>query len=81
MGSVAPTREPSDHDLRGPLPHPSSDQIREQFERILADPSLQASARRRALLRYLVEETLAGRSDRLKGYTIALAVFGRDDWI
>jgi len=30
-------------------------------------------------LRYIVEETLAGRADRIKGYTIAVAVFGRDE--
>jgi hypothetical protein len=27
----------------------------------------------------LVGEALAGRGDRLKGYAIAVAVFGRDD--
>lgn len=32
----------------------------------------------RGFLRYLVEQTLAGRADRLKGYTIATAVFERD---
>ena len=30
------------------------------------------------LLRYLVKESLAGRSDQLKGYTIGLEVFSRD---
>ncbi|WP_436636862.1 tetratricopeptide repeat protein [Microbaculum sp. FT89] len=49
------------------------------MERILSSPDLQASDRRRAFLRYVVEETLAGRADRLKGFTVALAVFGRDE--
>jgi hypothetical protein len=40
---------------------------------------LQGSARRRDLLRYLVEETLAGRGGQLKGYSVALAVFARDE--
>jgi TolB-like protein len=31
------------------------------------------------MLRFLVEERLAGRADRLKGFTIAVAVFGRDE--
>lgn len=31
------------------------------------------------LLRYLIEEALAGRADRLKGFSIAVAVFGRDE--
>jgi TolB-like protein/Tfp pilus assembly protein PilF len=31
------------------------------------------------MLRYVVEETLAGRSDGIKGYTIGVNVFGRGD--
>lgn len=34
--------------------------------------------RGRTFLRYLVEQTLAGHADRLKGYTIGTAVFERD---
>ena len=52
--------------------------VREALERILASPGFEASARHRRLLEYLVEETLAGRADRLKGLTIAIDVFGRD---
>ena len=37
-----------------------------------------SSPRRRAFLRYLVEETLAGHADGLKGYSLGLAVFGRE---
>lgn len=37
-----------------------------------------ASDRLRNFLRFVVEETLAGRPDRLKAYTIALEVLGRD---
>ncbi|WP_132518455.1 hypothetical protein [Rhizobium sp. BK376] len=58
---------------------PSPRERRLQMERILANPTLQASARRRLLLRYVVEETLDGRADFLKGYPIARAVFGRDE--
>jgi adenylate cyclase len=58
---------------------PSSDEVRAQLRRILAEPTLQASPARRELLRFVVDETLAGRADRLKGFTIALAVFGRQD--
>jgi TolB-like protein len=58
---------------------PGAADICAQLDRILADPTLQASPRRRALLRFLVEESLAGRADRLKGFTVALAVFGRDE--
>ena len=48
------------------------------LERILASPGFDASARNRRFLEYIVEETLAGRADRLKGLTIAIDVFGRD---
>jgi TolB-like protein len=58
---------------------PSPEDVRAQMRRILADPTLQASPARRELLRFVVEETLGGRADRLKGFTIALAVFGRTD--
>lgn len=49
------------------------------MRRILADPTLQASQRRRELLHFVVEEALAGRADRLKGIAIALAVFDRKE--
>jgi TolB-like protein len=58
---------------------PPAASVREQLERILADPTFQASPGRRELLRYIVEESLAGRAERLKGFTIAQAVFGRGD--
>jgi len=52
--------------------------VRNHLEHIIASPDFEASARRRKLLRYLVEETLAGRGDKLKGYAVAIAVFERD---
>lgn len=60
-------------------PQPPPDEVRAQMQRILAGPTLQGSSARRELLRFIVEETLAGRAGRLKGFTIALAVFGRKD--
>ncbi|MBJ6373125.1 hypothetical protein [Sedimentitalea arenosa] len=55
----------------------SAENIRRQLDRILAFPELQSSDRRREMLRYVVEESLAGREDELKATTIAMAVFGR----
>ena len=52
--------------------------VREELERILGSPGFEASARNRRFLEYIVEETLAGRGDRLKGVSIAIDVFGRD---
>ncbi len=60
----------------GQRPAPSPDDIAGALARILATPPFRSN-RRRALLGYLVEETLAGRGDRLKGYAVATEVFGR----
>ena len=57
---------------------PSADEVREQLERVIASPEFSASERDRKFLRYVVEETLAGRADRIKGYSIGTEVFGRD---
>ncbi|MEZ5861692.1 MAG: hypothetical protein R3D28_22375, partial [Geminicoccaceae bacterium] len=53
--------------------------VRRQLARILASPSFDASERNRRFLEHVVEETLAGRGDRIKAYGVALEVFGRDD--
>lgn len=55
------------------------EEIRAELDRILAGADFRGSPRRRDLLSYLIEETLAGRADRLKGYSIAVSVFGRGE--
>jgi len=57
---------------------PPPDVIRRQVQQILASSNFDASIRNRKFLQFIVEETLAGHGDRLKGYTIALEVFDRD---
>ena len=58
---------------------PSNDpaDILAALDALLGDPAFQASARNKQFLRFVVEETLAGRGDRIKSYTIAVDVFGR----
>ena len=51
--------------------------IAEQVQRILADPRFARSAILSRLLRFTVEETLAGRGDRLKEYVLGVEVCGR----
>lgn len=51
--------------------------VRAQLDRILNSAPFQQSQRRRRFLEYVVNETLAGRGERLKGYSIALEVFDR----
>src|SRR5262245_30894512 len=53
--------------------------IRQQLDRILHSGPFLQSRRLQRFLEYLVNETLAGRSERLKGYTIALEVFDRPE--
>ena len=53
--------------------------IRQQLDRILNSGPFHQSQRRQRFLEYLVNETLAGRSERLKGYNIALEVFDRPE--
>lgn len=57
---------PLDHDL-----------IRQQFQKIIASSEFQATSRQRNFLTFVITESLAGRSDNLKGYTVATQVFGR----
>lgn len=61
------------------LLRPSDDAVRSQLALILGSAVFQGSQRRRDLLSYLVEETLQGRSHLIKGYSVALAVFGREE--
>ncbi len=61
-------------------PNPLSEtKIREQLARILAWEPFGRSRRQSALLSYLVEESLAGRGERIKATSIAMEVFGRDE--
>jgi TolB-like protein len=53
--------------------------IREQLDRILTHREFHATDKMRDFLRFVVEEKLAGRASRLKGYTIATRVFARGD--
>ena len=53
--------------------------IREQLVRILNSGPFHGSQRRQRFLEYLVNETLAGRGERLKAYSVALEVFERPE--
>src|SRR5579864_5147069 len=57
-----------------PIP---GDSIRVQLEKILASSRFAHSGRLKRFLRFSVEETLAGRADNLKEYTLALEVFDK----
>jgi tetratricopeptide (TPR) repeat protein len=57
--------------------HGSSAAIRETLDRIFSSSHFRDSPQLIAFLRYVTEETLAGRADNLKGYSIALEALGR----
>lgn len=57
---------------------PAAPAVRETLERLLASETFGRSERARKLLRYLVEREQAGEADRLKGFSIAIDVFGKD---
>src|SRR5205085_10953071 len=48
-----------------------------ELDKILKSPVFSAAGRPSRLLRYLVEETLNGRGDSLKEYTMGTCVLGR----
>src|SRR5215212_115510 len=57
---------------------PSAEDVRAELERLLASPDLDLPPRGRKFLRYIVDETLAGRAERIKAYTVGTDVFERD---
>ena len=51
--------------------------VREHLGRIIRSPAFAKASRLQAFLRFVVEQTLAGRQDAIKEYAIALEVCGR----
>jgi TolB-like protein len=58
-------------------PAPPVAEIRAALERILRSRGFRNAGRASDFLRFAVDKTLAGELDRLKGYAIAMHVFGR----
>jgi len=69
--------EKIDHACHGAGTMPDAASVRGELARILVSQCFATSERMRALIEYLVNQTLDGRADRLKEYTIAVEVFGR----
>ncbi|AZO81956.1 MULTISPECIES: adenylate cyclase [unclassified Bosea (in: a-proteobacteria)] len=57
---------------------PSADDVRAELDRLIASPEFNIPGRAKKFLRYIVEETLAGRAARIKAYTVGTEVFDRD---
>src|SRR5262245_1258025 len=56
---------------------PTAAEVRDALERILRSRCFEHATRASDFLRFVVGKTLAGERDQLKGYTIAIHVFGR----
>ncbi|WP_038362000.1 hypothetical protein [Bosea sp. 117] len=65
-------------DGRVSIDTPAVTDVQRQVERILASAGLKRANRLADFLAYIVEETLEGRQDRIKAYSIGIEVFGRD---
>jgi adenylate cyclase len=52
--------------------------IQDALQRVVASRDFMNSERKRRFLKFVVQETLAGRADRIKAYSIALDAFDRD---
>jgi TolB-like protein/Flp pilus assembly protein TadD len=59
------------------ISQPDAAQVRAYLDTLFASPEFAASGRKNQLLRYLVEQTLAGHADRITEYGIGLDVFER----
>jgi len=57
---------------------PAAPAVRDVLRRVLESDTFSRSERARKLLTYLVETQQRGDSERLKGFTIAMDVFGKD---
>jgi len=55
----------------------SGNEVRKQLQRLLANTTFRATEAQRSFLSFVVEKTLAGETDEIKGYTVATRVFGR----
>lgn len=56
-----------------------ADIVRQELNRLCEDELFRDTTRVKRLLRYVTEETLQGRGDRLKGYTLGVEVFDRPE--
>src|SRR3954471_3677214 len=61
------------------LQAPDQCAIRAELDRIAASRPFDTSPRLTSFLRFVVESTLAGRGERLKGYTIGVEALGRSE--
>src|SRR5262249_55639629 len=57
----------------------ADDKVAEQLNRILASKAFRQADRLKRFLSFIVEETIAGRGERLKEFVVGVEVFGKDE--
>src|SRR5579884_480470 len=57
----------------------TADEVRSELEKVLRSANFSGSPRLSRFLRYVTEETLAGRAATLKEYKLGVEVFGRGE--
>jgi TolB-like protein len=63
---------------RGSENQPADEAVEAQLERMLSSAAFIAAPSLSQFLRFVVKESLAGRSDQIKAYTIAVKAWGRE---
>ena len=58
---------------------PTPESIREQLRRVIENAEFRGSDKQKKFLNFVVNETLEGRASQIKGYTIAVMVYGRTE--
>src|SRR5215813_3067048 len=67
----------TDRQINGASPQFPSDQVLAQVQKLLASPLLKESHQLQAFLKFVVRETVEGRSKHIKEYVLGCVVFGR----
>jgi len=61
------------------LGQPSQHEVRGALERVITSPVFRSSPQLAAFLKFIVESALAGHTEDIKGYTIAIKALGRGE--
>jgi tetratricopeptide (TPR) repeat protein len=61
------------------LGNPSNNEVRSALERVVTSPVFRSSPQLAAFLKFIVESALAGHTEDIKGYTIAIKALGRGE--
>jgi len=58
---------------------PPAETVRQQLEKVLASRAFRAAKGQKNFLRYAVEQTIAGRGNEIKEYSVGVEVFNRGE--